>query len=199
MIIATTATRTAIITNDAASNGTSQPYSPATAAANTTTTVQQELSELLFSNQLHDSTHQASMKKSRVKFQAALVDDKSNKEKQAGRNIFSEEQRRKTTTLYEEPTGAPPIILLEKIESKEEQKAAPAALRSLMMEKKKKNGNGTNAATAIEDTAAAAKEQHSYTVVVDPNLAGTVQELYPRFCCRIVHNSSRTSMHDFPV
>mmetsp|Transcript_7065 Transcript_7065/g.7972 ORF Transcript_7065/g.7972 Transcript_7065/m.7972 type:complete len:683 (-) Transcript_7065:200-2248(-) len=153
-MIATTSTA---IADDAASNGTSQPYGN-TAAANTTTTVK-ELSELLFSNR---TTHQSSMKKSRVNFQASLV-DKSKQEKQAERTTFRRIKEEKQQ-LFKNSQMVHRKLFFSKIESKEEKKAAHAALKSFMMEKKKKNGNGTTAATVIDDD-------------VDPNLAGKVKEL----------------------
>jgi len=164
-MIATTSTA---IADDAASNGTSQPYGN-TAAANTTTTVK-ELSELLFSNR---TTHQSSMKKSRVNFQASLV-DKSKQEKQAERTTFRRIKEEKQQ-LFKNSQMVHRKLFFSKIESKEEKKAAHAALKSFMMEKKKKNGNGTTAATVIDEDVAA-KENHSITIV-DPNLAGKVKEL----------------------
>jgi len=172
-MIATTSTA---IADDAASNGTSQPYGN-TAAANTTTTVK-ELSELLFSNR---TTHQSSMKKSRVNFQASLV-DKSQKEKQAERTTFRRIKEEKQQ-LFQNSQMVHRKLFFSKIESKEEKKAAHAALKSFMMEKKKKNGNGTNAA----------KENHSNTIV-DPNLAGKVKELSEILLSN--RKTHQASMHD---
>jgi len=172
-MIATTSTA---IADDAASNGTSQPYGN-TAAANTTTTVK-ELSELLFSNR---TTHQSSMKKSRVNFQASLV-DKSKKEKQAERTTFRRIKEEKQQ-LFKNSQTVHRKLFFSKIESKEEKKAAHAALKSLMMEKKKKNGNGTNAA----------KGNHSNTIV-DPNLAGKVKELSEILLSN--RKTHQASMHD---
>merc|ERR1740139_1638791 len=113
------------------------------------------------------------MKKSRVKFQASLV-DKSKEEKQAERNIFRRIKEEKQQ-LFKNNQQVHRKSFFSKIKSKEEKKAARAALKSFMMEKKKKNGNENNVTAAIDDDVAAT-ENHSNTVV-DPNLAGKMKEL----------------------